>query len=318
LPSPCESKWFRSSPRSDESTLENLNLARLPIPPRGHCKETASPAFQTGHAADDVITRHWQAGQEKHRRETHSQTADLPKSSEICCLNELRTCRRMNHVFLRQCQQLIMPPCNSLGILAGLMAGILLTGLLVACDRERSAGSEGAGDVKGTVFESIVNLDGEPVDPFQSAATNKATVLVFLGVECPISNRYVPELRRLQAKFTKENIGWWFVYPGTNYSLQAMRRHVRDFSVTGDVACDRQLSLARRAQVRITPEAAVFLPDGRLVYHGRIDDRFPELTVERPAPTRRDLEEALGIIVAGGRVTPMSTQAVGCFIPGLP
>ncbi len=224
----------------------------------------------------------------------------------------------MNNVFSRQCQQLIAPPGKGLGTLAGLMAGILLTVFLVGCDREPPAGSEGAGDVQGTVFESIVNLDGERVDPFQSAATNKATVLVFLGVECPISNRYVPELRRLQAKLTKENIGWWFVYPGTNYALQTIRQHRRAFSVTGDVACDRQLSLARRAQVRITPEAAVFLPDGQLVYHGRIDDRFQDITVERPSPTQRELEKILGIIVAGGRVTPTSTQAVGCFIPGLP
>ena len=221
-------------------------------------------------------------------------------------------------VILRSCQRLVAPFCDYPGVLARLIAAILLTALVAGCDKASNAGIGGPGDKQDSASNAVVNLNGERIDPFQSAKTNRTIVLVFLGVECPISNRYVPELRRLHNKFTEQKVGWWFVYPGTGYSLQAIRQHVREFNVPGDVACDPQLALARRAQVRMTPEVAVFLADGKLMYHGRIDDRFPELTVERPAPTRRDLEETLDAILAGKSLAPVQTQAVGCFIPGLP
>jgi hypothetical protein len=53
------------------------------------------------------------------------------------------------------------------------------------------------------------------------------------------------------------------------------------------------------------------------VYHGRIDDRFVDLGRERPAPTERDLFNALTAIVAGKPVARAATQPVGCFISDL-
>jgi hypothetical protein len=53
------------------------------------------------------------------------------------------------------------------------------------------------------------------------------------------------------------------------------------------------------------------------VYQGRIDDRFVELMVERPAPTTHDLEHAIDSVLAGRPVVPAKTTAVGCFIADL-
>ncbi len=73
----------------------------------------------------------------------------------------------------------------------------------------------------------------------------------------------------------------------------------------------------KRAGARITPEAAVFVPGSggpRLVYHGRIDDRYPELGRMRPAPTTRDLEDVLEAVLAGRPVPRDAAPAVGCFL----
>ena len=56
---------------------------------------------------------------------------------------------------------------------------------------------------------------------------------------------------------------------------------------------------------------------GRILYRGRIDDRYVGLGVERRAPAKRDLEEALTAVIAGKRVEHPTTQAVGCFIADL-
>jgi hypothetical protein len=72
--------------------------------------------------------------------------------------------------------------------------------------------------------------------------------------------------------------------------------------------------LVKHAGISITPEAAVYAPDGRLWYRGRIDDRYVSLGVERPAATRRDLFEALTETLAGTPVRQPRTQAVGCYV----
>ena len=53
---------------------------------------------------------------------------------------------------------------------------------------------------------------------------------------------------------------------------------------------------------------------GRVLYRGRIDDRYLSLGVERPVATRRDLDEALTEIVTGKAPHQATTQAVGCYI----
>ena len=64
----------------------------------------------------------------------------------------------------------------------------------------------------------------------------------------------------------------------------------------------------------ITPEAAVYDRQGRRIYLGRVDDRYVALGLERPAPTRHDLEEALDATLAGKPVRQPTAPAVGCFI----
>jgi hypothetical protein len=164
----------------------------------------------------------------------------------------------------------------------------------------------------------LIDLNGQTVDPFQSSTNAKAIVFIFMGADCPIANRYAPELRRLHGKFVPRKIDWWLVYPGADQSADTIRKRIREFEHPGKVLRDPKLALVRNAQVKVTPEAAVFLPDGRLAYHGRIDDRHPQLGTIRPAPGRRDLERALDEILANKPVSQPSTKAVGCLIEGLP
>jgi len=55
----------------------------------------------------------------------------------------------------------------------------------------------------------------------------------------------------------------------------------------------------------------------RMVYRGRIDDRYVDFGRSRPAPTTRDLRAVLQALAAGSTLTPRTTPAVGCFIAPL-
>src|SRR6266404_1039108 len=155
-------------------------------------------------------------------------------------------------------------------------------------------------------------LDDKPVDPFAGKA--KALVFVFVRTDCPISNRYAPELNRLYREFTDRGVAFWMVYPDASETREAIVRQLEEYRLPGRALRDPSHALARRANVTIAPEAAVFSSDGRLVYHGRIDNRYVEVGKAMPSPTRRDLEEAIAAVVAGRAPAEASAPAVGCFL----
>jgi hypothetical protein len=158
------------------------------------------------------------------------------------------------------------------------------------------------------------DLDDRSVDPFQIPGGTKATVFLFVSVDCPISNRYAPEVRRLHERYAAKGIQFSLVYPNPVEPVAAIRRHLTDFSYPMRALRDPRHELVKIAGATITPEAAVFDPKGRLLYRGRIDDRYVSLGVERPVATKRDLDEALTDIAEGRTPRQSSTQAVGCFI----
>ena len=160
----------------------------------------------------------------------------------------------------------------------------------------------------------LLDLDDRAIDPFKAPAGTKALVFVFVSVECPISNRYAPEVRRLHEKFAAQGVEFSLVYPNPMEPVAAIRRHLKDYSYPMRALRDPRQELARIAGATITPEAAVFDGRGRVLYRGRIDDRYVSLGVERPVATRRDLDEALTDIVAGKAPHQATTQAVGCYI----
>ena len=163
----------------------------------------------------------------------------------------------------------------------------------------------------------VVGLDGRPLDPLAPAPGVTATVLVFTMTDCPISNRYAPELRRLDEAFRARGVRFWLVYPKREDDAAAIRAHGAVFAQGIPAVRDPQLSLVRATGVSVTPEVAVFDAAGTVRYRGRIDDRYVEFGVDRPAPTRHDLEDALTHVLAGTRVPEPVTRAIGCFLADL-
>ncbi|HXH05178.1 MAG TPA: hypothetical protein VNI83_01175 [Vicinamibacterales bacterium] len=160
----------------------------------------------------------------------------------------------------------------------------------------------------------VLDLDGRRVDPLDAAAV--ATVLVFDRIDCPISNRYAPDLRRLHERFAPRGVRFRLVYPGRDVQPMDIRRHLKEFAYPADALRDPEFALVDLTGARVTPEAAVFR--GRtLVYRGRIDDRYISPGRMRPAPRRRDLEEALEALLVGRPVPAPGGPAVGCLIDDL-
>jgi hypothetical protein len=181
-------------------------------------------------------------------------------------------------------------------LIAGVVAG------LVACGPAAAAGPV-----------PLLDLEGHPVDPLRQAPGTRATVLLFVTTDCPISNRYAPEVIRLFKSFASKGVSFWLIYPNPAESRQAIRDHRMSFGYPMQALLDPAHALARFTGATVTPEAVVVAGE-RIVYRGRIDDRYVGLTVQRPEPTSRDLEEALTALLAGKTPPHPTTEAVGCII----
>jgi len=165
---------------------------------------------------------------------------------------------------------------------------------------------------RGLAQTGVVDPAGRAVTPIDMTAP--ATVLLFTAVECPISDRYAPAVRRLADRYRAQGVRFWLVYPNAGEPAAAARAHADAFSYGLPVALDTARVLADRAEATVTPEAAVFDRGGRLRYHGRIDDRYSDFGVDRPVPTTHDLDDALAAVLDGRPVARPYAPAVGCAI----
>jgi thiol-disulfide isomerase/thioredoxin len=152
-------------------------------------------------------------------------------------------------------------------------------------------------------------------------ALQLTTVLVFTTTDCPISNRYAPEIQRLAQQFAGR-VQFRLVYPVPSDTESMIRDHVSKFGYPKlghptPWQRDDQQWLVKRTGVTVTPEVAVLDAKGTLLYRGRVDDRYVAFGKDRPQPTVRDLERSLDAILAGKPVPVPRTEAIGCFISDL-
>jgi hypothetical protein len=141
------------------------------------------------------------------------------------------------------------------------------------------------------------------------------TVYVFTTTDCPISNRYAPEIQRLAAKFGSQ-AKFVLVYPVPSDTPEMIRDHKKKFGYTLDSIRDANQKLVKQTGVTVSPEVAV-LEGNEILYRGRIDDRYVDLGTDRQVPTQRDLERALDAAIAGKPIAVKHTQAIGCILSDL-
>ena len=147
-------------------------------------------------------------------------------------------------------------------------------------------------------------------------ALQLTTVLVFTTTDCPIANRYAPEINRLASTFAGK-VRFMLVYPVPTDTDDRIRDHVRKFGYTMAWRRDVDQQLAAEIGIRVTPEVAIQDRNRAVLYRGRIDDRYIAFGVDRPQPTVRDLERSLEAVLAGKPVPVKETQAIGCILSDL-
>lgn len=150
---------------------------------------------------------------------------------------------------------------------------------------------------------------GKPaVIPF---AKGKATVLFFIAFDCPIANRYAPEIARIGNGYEVKGVRSYRVY--VTKDAKQVLNHGKEFQLSMPAILDPSRKLVAATGVKVTPEVAVIDAKGVMVYRGRIDNQNIEHGSIRK-DYRRDLRMALDEVLAGKAVTLPEAAAIGCYL----
>jgi len=160
---------------------------------------------------------------------------------------------------------------------------------------------------------AVRDVDGRTQTLF-APPPHQFDLLFFISPECPISNRYAPEIRRICDEYGPRGVRCFAIYPDADVTTIKRHRQEYGFGDAMPAIFDRDHSVVRSVAPRVTPEAALYSQAGR-VYKGRIDDLYVDVGRARRAATRHDLRLAIDAALAGRSPAAAQTDAVGCAIP---
>jgi len=136
----------------------------------------------------------------------------------------------------------------------------------------------------------------------------KGTIVVFLSSQCPVVKAYNERLSKVYDDYKAKGVNFIGINSNSTESLAAIKSHAEEhyrFPVlidTGNVIADKLKASA-------TPEILFFDKDGKLAYHGAIDNDRQGDNV-----TSNYLRDAMNEYLAGKTVTKAVTAAFGCSI----
>jgi thiol-disulfide isomerase/thioredoxin len=157
----------------------------------------------------------------------------------------------------------------------------------------------------------LEDLNGKPVTVNKFDA--KATVLIFISTKCPVSNRYNERLSALYTDYSPHGVRFYYINANDDEPLSEVAEHRRKAGFPFDVYKDPGNRMADQYNARVTPEAYVIDREGKLRYHGRIDDsQYPARINEHT------LRLAVDSVLQGKPVDRPEARALGCTIKRAP
>lgn len=162
----------------------------------------------------------------------------------------------------------------------------------------------------GTVIDDFKLPDMEGTERSLNSVKGKnGAVLLFISVQCPVSNAYNERMQKLAEDYKAKGVNVVGINSNVTETVEAVKAHAADKHFTFTILKDPGNKIADRLGATRTPEAYVIDAGGKLVYHGRVDNSQNTANV-----TANDLREAIDEMLAGKPVTKTGGAAFGCTI----
>ncbi len=162
----------------------------------------------------------------------------------------------------------------------------------------------------GTVIDDFKLPDIDGAERSLKSLTGKnGAVLIFISVQCPVSNGYNERMEKLAQDYKARGINVVGINSNVTEPISAVKAHAAGKHFTFAVLKDDGNKIADRLGATRTPEAYVIDASGKLVYHGRIDNSQNTANI-----TSNDLREALDELLSGKAISKTGGAAFGCSI----
>jgi len=143
----------------------------------------------------------------------------------------------------------------------------------------------------------------------KSLKGKNGTVLIFIAVQCPVSNAYNGRMEKLAMDYQAKGINLVGINSNSTEDAAAVKNHASEKHLTFTILKDPSNKIADRLGASKTPEAYFLDANNKLLYHGRIDNSKEESGVNSS-----ELRDALDANLAGKPVEKTTATAFGCSI----
>ena len=160
------------------------------------------------------------------------------------------------------------------------------------------------------------DISGKEISLKQAMKSNGLLVM-FSCNTCPIVVKYQSRTIENATYASEKKIGVILVNSnealrGEDDSFDAMKNYAKEQGYKWHYTVDKNSELADAFGATRTPECFLFDKNGKLVYHGAMDDN-----ATKDAVTRKHLKEAIDEMNAGKDISVKVSRSVGCTIKRL-
>ena len=143
----------------------------------------------------------------------------------------------------------------------------------------------------------------------KSLAGKNGTVLLFISVQCPVSNAYNERMEKLAQDYKAKGINVVGINSNVAEDAASVKNHATENKLSFTILKDPGNKIADKLGATVTPEAYFLDVSNKLIYHGRIDNARNAAEIQS-----HDLRNAMDASLADKPVEKAEAKAFGCSI----
>jgi peroxiredoxin len=189
------------------------------------------------------------------------------------------------------------------------LATVFALSLVAFAARTSDNGSPAPASI-GTVVEDfkLPDTDGH-AHTLASLKGKAGTVLIFISVQCPVSNAYNERMEKLYEDYKARGVAVVGINANSTEPAEDVKSHAKEKGLNFPILKDNGNKIADRLGAGHTPEVFFLDASGKLVYHGAIDNSMNPVMVNT-----NHLRNAIDAALAGKPIEHTDVKAFGCSI----
>jgi len=185
----------------------------------------------------------------------------------------------------------------------------VITAAFVAGSGQPSSEIPAPPAIGATIDEfSLPDVNGQE-HALKSLKGKNGTVLLFIAVQCPVSNAYNERMEKLAQDYKAKGIAVVGINSNASEDAGAVKAHATEKNLTFTILKDSGNKVADKLGAARTPEAYFLDGNNKLLYHGRIDNSQNPAAIES-----NDLRQAIDSSLAGKPIEKTEAKSFGCSI----